>query len=98
MTHDERPKELTLIIPLWHGVYAPAGQAGCHVDVVEEDGARVKVVGPTLAAQWVDRDDVVPSLTFQGGSVTRVGEEGEPPRPDPTACRQLPFFPFTWGL
>ena len=85
--------------PLWHGAYAPAGQCGQHVDVMEERPDELLVVGPELAAQWVARADVVPSMTFRGGSVMKTGspedEDGEPPAPQER--RPLPFNPFTWG-
>ena len=56
--------EQELVTPLWSGVYAPEGQRGQRVDVVAEDGARVRVVGVGVAPQWVERKDVVPDIVF----------------------------------
>ena len=50
--------------PLWSGVYAPLGQRGRRVDVVEEDGARLLIVAPGLAPTWVERWTVVPDMVF----------------------------------
>lgn len=85
--------------PRWHGVYVQPGQCGIHVDVMEELGAELLVVGPELAAQWVSRNDVVPSMTFRAGTVMKTGSpedvDGEPPKPQ--GRPPLPFMPFTWG-